>query len=533
VCKKVIFLGLVFLFSTINAQKNNPTNLKNRLQILAQLINTSLKAVDTAKTVALFKTVDSLAQKQNDLRQEATFINLQVKEVHFLMKYKNVSADSSFRAYKNIFNQILNSDKYTIKSDILIKISLLFRNKKELKKALYYNKLALENALKSNDYYEISKIKITELDLLYQLIPKPISAQDVAPLIVKAKAMERYMEKHKILDISPFSRLYLAKFYIHEAHFSEAKKVLLSIADSNQLRIVFSKYEQLCEIAKETNDFKAYKKYVQKFKFYAYKTKRPFVALNAHNYLLDYFTKTLQKDSAKYYAQQLEVNLTQVDTTQFLDYVYKTYHLLGKYYTPFDIDKGMKYRDNADNVNQQIIANQKKALLEVVDYQNELNDLHYKNKALSKKVFIIKNSLWLLLLVLLVLVFVIFLIAKRHKMARQKALKVEHEKIVLTKKIDMKYITLNSKTKVYLEDLKYIKSEGNYLNFYTTSKKLQDRNTLKNILTFLPPNFIKVHRSYVINKNYIISVNSFYVVIKPSIEIPLSRIFKKNLKDKG
>jgi DNA-binding LytR/AlgR family response regulator len=56
-----------------------------------------------------------------------------------------------------------------------------------------------------------------------------------------------------------------------------------------------------------------------------------------------------------------------------------------------------------------------------------------------------------------------------------------------------------------------------------------DRNKLKTVLEELPPNFVRVHKSYIINKNYVQAHNSAKVILKPNIEIPLSRTYKSNL----
>ena len=106
---------------------------------------------------------------------------------------------------------------------------------------------------------------------------------------------------------------------------------------------------------------------------------------------------------------------------------------------------------------------------------------------------------------------------------------VEQEKKEIAKKVEKEFIILNNKSKVYLSNLKFIKSDGNYLEFETDGKTIIDRNKLKEILEKLPPNFVKIHRSYIINKNFISSVNSSTVVLKDNIYIPLSRTFKSNL----
>ena len=76
-------------------------------------------------------------------------------------------------------------------------------------------------------------------------INRALGFKDVIPLIKKAKEAEIYMIKNDILDILPFTKLYLAKFYIHETSYKKGENVLNSISDSLNTRIVFSKYEQL------------------------------------------------------------------------------------------------------------------------------------------------------------------------------------------------------------------------------------------------------------------------------------------------
>lgn len=117
----------------------------------------------------------------------------------------------------------------------------------------------------------------------------------------------------------------------------------------------------------------------------------------------------------------------------------------------------------------------------------------------------------------------------RLKKYRNRIKEVELEKEQIVKKVEKIAIILNNKSKVYLDKLKYIKSDGNYLEFVTDDKTIIDRNKLKDVLNGLPPNFVRVHRSYIINKNFINSLNSTTLILKPNIEIPVSRTFKTNL----
>lgn len=89
------------------------------------------------------------------------------------------------------------------------------------------------------------------------------------------------------------------------------------------------------------------------------------------------------------------------------------------------------------------------------------------------------------------------------------------------------HITLKDKTKIYLNDLVYVKAEDHYLNACTKDgKKHFVRGKLGQLLSELPPNFVKCHRSFIVNTNYIQATHSGYIVLKNKEEIPVSRGFK-------
>ena len=108
------------------------------------------------------------------------------------------------------------------------------------------------------------------------------------------------------------------------------------------------------------------------------------------------------------------------------------------------------------------------------------------------------------------------------------------EKIEELKSIVIKnHIVLKDKTKVYISDLMYIKSEDHYLRLFTNdTKSAFVRGKLSQIKEELPPNFIQSHRSYIINSNFIKQINNNHIILLDKTEIPLSRSHKNNFKDK-
>lgn len=149
-----------------------------------------------------------------------------------------------------------------------------------------------------------------------------------------------------------------------------------------------------------------------------------------------------------------------------------------------------------------------------------------KNLLISQK----ENKIWRWSLAALVAVLASVWLGRRYMESLKRVKEVEHEKEVIAKKVEQIALILNNKSKIYLDLLKFIKSDGNYLEFVTEDKTIIDRNKLKDVLEELPPNFVRVHRSYVINKNFIESQNSTTLFLQPNIEIPLSRTFKSNLR---
>lgn len=77
--------------------------------------------------------------------------------------------------------------------------------------------------------------------------------------------------------------------------------------------------------------------------------------------------------------------------------------------------------------------------------------------------------------------------------------------------------------KLYYKDILFAKSERNYIDIQTVSKKITLRNTLDNIQMELDSDtFCRVHRSYIVNKEKISrkTSNSLHI---DNYEIPISR----------
>src|SRR5690606_16403135 len=102
--------------------------------------------------------------------------------------------------------------------------------------------------------------------------------------------------------------------------------------------------------------------------------------------------------------------------------------------------------------------------------------------------------------------------------------RLEELKNIVTKD----FIMLQDKTKVYVSDLVYIKSDDHYLHiFLKNEKNYFVRGTLKKMNRELPPNFKRCHRSYIVNENYISRIDRSVVIMTNGSAIPMSKSYRE------
>jgi len=88
----------------------------------------------------------------------------------------------------------------------------------------------------------------------------------------------------------------------------------------------------------------------------------------------------------------------------------------------------------------------------------------------------------------------------------------------------------NKKThKVFLTDIKYIESDGDYIRFILQSRKIMVRGSLSSMEVTLPPTlFLRIHNSYMINLKKVNAITLYSVEIDGT-ELPISRSHKEKV----
>ncbi len=91
----------------------------------------------------------------------------------------------------------------------------------------------------------------------------------------------------------------------------------------------------------------------------------------------------------------------------------------------------------------------------------------------------------------------------------------------------------NRYEKIIIEDIVYLKADRAYTQIYTGVNSIMVSTSMKNLSNQISkPYFIKTHRSYVVNRNFIHSIDDYsvYLILNSEvIEIPIGASYKENV----
>ena len=91
-------------------------------------------------------------------------------------------------------------------------------------------------------------------------------------------------------------------------------------------------------------------------------------------------------------------------------------------------------------------------------------------------------------------------------------------------------------TRILIQDILYIESEGNYLNFYTKNDTIKIRETMTNIEKELcGKGFIRCHKGYLINGEHIEKMKGAEIDLQCDgicRTVPVGRSYEKDVRKK-
>lgn len=114
---------------------------------------------------------------------------------------------------------------------------------------------------------------------------------------------------------------------------------------------------------------------------------------------------------------------------------------------------------------------------------------------------------------------------ERFSKATQKVNDIIDRKNIATKTITVK--TGHEYIKVSYQDILYIKSDYDYTEIITASKRILTSDSLKNWIEKLDHSFCQIHKSYIINTNHIVKNTANQVELTNDIKLSIGRTFKK------
>ena len=402
----------------------------------------------------------------------------------------------------------------------------------------YYNKAAiydlseqfdtaLENYFLSLEHYKIAKNKkgqsraLLQIGVIYEKLNKKTVADYFfdSSLIASGQSTSRHMVDSTVRGLSAEEKTVSSLKMLNEIENGTNEK-LKAIVYYN---LATSMFEQ-GKFTEAINYFRRSIKIKEDIRFLSNVDKAYFYLGQCFFNLENYEEAILHFNTA------LKINEKRHKSVDIENYLAKSYELQKNYKKALEHAKSYALiTDSINAIKEYERIAEITAKYETEKQANEILTLKQENQEKELLIFQKEKNLWKWSLFALLATFASIYLGRKLISSLKRIKMVEEEKDHIAKKVEEISVILNNKTKVYLDTLKYIKSDGNYLEFVTNDKTIIDRNKLKDILDDLPPNFVRVHRSYVINKNFIDALNSTTLFLKPNIEIPLSRTFKSNL----
>lgn len=141
------------------------------------------------------------------------------------------------------------------------------------------------------------------------------------------------------------------------------------------------------------------------------------------------------------------------------------------------------------------------------------------------------SNIILLAVILYLIVFLgSFLLMSRQIREKQQIIQdfmLEKEKL---KQAFLEVISNRKNIKIKYTDIIYIESLADYVTIHTNKEKIKTKEKISNLEEILPDSFLRIHRSFIINKDKLKSF-SFDQLIVEDIPLNIGRTYRKQVKE--
>lgn len=203
-----------------------------------------------------------------------------------------------------------------------------------------------------------------------------------------------------------------------------------------------------------------------------------------------------------------------------------------------EFEKANNYTKVANEIKDKMFTLENSKQLNEILTKYQVDQKDAKIETLTSEKSIYKSTSFLIGIISVVLLFIVIVFWLRNKNSKKElaSLRDELENYNQTPPLENtpSLLHLKSKAVINTKELRYVKSDSHYLEFYieTSMKPEIDRNTLKEIKERLAPEgFAQIHKSYLVNLSKIRIINSTKLMLEDGTWLPLSRTYKPQLKE--
>ena len=119
--------------------------------------------------------------------------------------------------------------------------------------------------------------------------------------------------------------------------------------------------------------------------------------------------------------------------------------------------------------------------------------------------------------------FIVMLYTLIHLIRNREKAQAEQEEFITV-------ISERKSRRIKIEEITFIESLSDYIQIHTLDNLITTKQKISHINTVLPDNFIRVHRSFIINKQHVDSYTKEHLDIR-NTKVPISRTYKKMALD--
>lgn len=143
----------------------------------------------------------------------------------------------------------------------------------------------------------------------------------------------------------------------------------------------------------------------------------------------------------------------------------------------------------------------------------------------------IAADIYLLTVILYLVVLIEGLILAVQKL-KEKAVEISEiqEKLEVEQQTELSIRSNRKQVLLPLSDIMYVESLGDYVQIHTTSQVETTKEKISSLDERLPNSFIRIHRSFIVNKDLVSHFNKEEVTIR-NHKIPIGRKYKKSSEE--